>query len=170
MAELLASQEYSRWQQNVVQYLRFGDFRDKAVHPGVNLTGPNPRLTSELMTVRSYRSSMIQLGRVFDVDMTPKRNKLLDATAPIEVDSKPGVYAIFLSAYLANIDAYKLSLDKVHSDYSGVPLALMAGSRMENGIEPRVSADNANRALAELAFAFYIGETGQASIRTFGLR
>lgn len=144
------------WTKNVRVYERFGDFRDKCVHPGVNLTGPHIQLASEFMFIRAYRSSLIALGRVFDPEMAGGGLSLWDAKEPLHIDTKPGVYAVFLNAYLLNVGIYQLGLDKVHSDYGGVPMALAPGSKLETGISPIASAARANQTLAEVAFAFYV--------------
>jgi hypothetical protein len=73
-------------------------------------------------------------------------------------DPKPGVYSVFLSAFLLNIGIYKLGIDKAHSDYGGVPMKLSPGSRLETGISPIVDSTRLNRTLAELAVAFYVPE------------
>ena len=66
-----------------------------------------------------------------------------------------GVYAVFLSAYALNIGIYQLGLDKVHSDYGGIPMNVAPGSRLETGAHPIVDATNLNRILALLASLFY---------------
>lgn len=156
---MFAEPELSRWAANFRDYVRFGDFRDKCVHPGLNLRGPHARLASEYLLLRAYRKSMILLGALFDPDMTAVatgRATFQGSRAPLSVDPKPGVYAAFVSAYILGIEVYQLGLDKVHSDYGGVPMKRAPGSRLENGTAPVVDATRLNRTLAELAFAFYM--------------
>ena len=50
---------------------------------------------------------------------------------------------------------YQLGLDKVNSDYGGIPMQLAPGSRLETGATPIVDATRCNRALAELSFGYY---------------
>lgn len=168
--EHINSPFFAKLKSNISEYQRFGDFRDKAIHPGTNLTGDNPALMSELMTVRAYRASMIHLGWIFDEDMQPGPHREFDSGLPVTRNSKSGVYAIFLNAYISGVESYRLSLDKVHSDYSGVPLRRGAGSRMETGSVPILDADRANLALADLSLIFYLGRKGSSSIaRYYGL-
>lgn len=143
-----------KWTKNVQLFERMGDFRDKCIHPGTNLTGPHLSLASEYVLIRAYRKALIMLGRVFDGAMSTNV-KSLNLQDALSVDPKPGVYSVFLSAYALNIVHYQLGIDKVHSDYGGVPMALKPGSRLETGIEPVVDATNANRMLAVLAGLFY---------------
>jgi hypothetical protein len=158
-AATFASPEMSRWAANVRDYERFGDFRDKCVHPGVNLRGPHAQLASEYLLLRAYRSSMILLGPIFDPDMSAAATgnaRFRGDPDPLSVDPKPGVYSPFLLAHILGIDIYQLGLDNVHSDYGGIPMKRAPGSRLENGIEPIADATRLNRTLAELAFAFYM--------------
>jgi hypothetical protein len=157
LATRLQQEPFHIWAHNVRQYERFGDFRDKCVHDGTNLVGENPQLASEYLLIRAYRASLISLGRIFDLDMKYGATALWDHNRPLAVDPKPGVYLPFLSAYILNIGIYQLGLDKVHSDYGGIPMKLRPGSRLENGAAHPVVADarRANQTLAELARLFY---------------
>lgn len=146
--------KFDVWSKNVGVYQRFGDFRDKCIHDGTNLTGNNPELASEFVLIRAYRSSLIMTGILFD-DQMYNRESIYKLNKPLSVDSKPGVYTPFLNAYILGIEIYQLGIDKVHSDYGGVPMKNSPGSRLENGIEPLVDSDRANRTLAELAVIFY---------------
>lgn len=156
----LDAEKYAVFTKNVQDYQRFGDFRDKCIHPGINLTGSNPQLSSEFVMIRAYRASLIAGGRVFDNKMA-KRDylesgfTLWNTSNPTEYDSKPGVYTPFLLGYILNIEWYQLGIDKVHSDYGGVPMKLAPGSKLENGIDAIVDSTRANKTLAELAIAFY---------------
>lgn len=162
MQSSFKSERLKKWAENIQNYERMGDFRDKCIHDGTNLSGPNPELASEFYLIRAYRASLIGLGVVADPDMT-KHNRVgmspLVASIPVLTDSKPGVYSVFLSAYMNNIGIYQLGIDKVHSDYGGVPMKLAPGSRLEDASSPIVDSSRFNRTLAELAFAFYIGPT-----------
>lgn len=149
---------YAKFKSNIHFYLRMGDFRDKCVHDGTNLTGPYPQLASEFVLIRAYRKSLMALGRIADVDMykhTLGGMSPMMASMPLTTDPKPGVYTPFLSAYVSNVEVYQLGLDKVHSDYGGIPMALAPGSRLETGAAPIVDATRLNRTLAEIAFAYY---------------
>ncbi|SER63772.1 hypothetical protein SAMN05421690_10471 [Nitrosomonas sp. Nm51] len=162
MQKSFKSDRLRNWAENIQNYERMGDFRDKCIHDGTNLSGPNPDLASEFHLIRAYRASLIGLGVVADPDMT-KHNRVgmnpLLASTPVLTDPKPGVYSVFLSAYMNNIGIYQLGIDKVHSDYGGVPMKLAPGSRLEDASSPIVDSSRFNRTLAELAFAFYIGPT-----------
>jgi hypothetical protein len=102
---------------------------------------------------------MVLLGPIFDhhhmSSAAATGRSILKMSTPLVLDPKPGVYAVFWLAYLLNVEMYQLSLDKVHSDYSGVPMRLAPGSRLESGATPVVDSTRLNRAVAELAFAFY---------------
>lgn len=145
----------AQWAKNVQTYLYFGDYRDKGIHPGDNIVGEHRQLAVESMLIRGYRSSMIMLGKVCDPDMSKGVMSFWDAKDPLAVYTKPGVYSVFLSAYILNYGIYQLSIDKVHSDYGGIPMKLAPGSKMETGISPIVDSRRANITLAELAMAFY---------------
>lgn len=145
---------FSKFSRNIKIYERMGDFRDKCIHPGTNLTGKNIELASEFMLIRAYRMSLITLGRIFDEEMSAGADKL-NAGEALALDTKPGVYSVFLSAYSLNIGLYQLGLDKVHSDYGGIPMKLSPGSRLETGSEPLVDSTNLNRMLALLAGLYY---------------
>ncbi|PSR57397.1 hypothetical protein AHMF7605_20890 [Adhaeribacter arboris] len=149
-------QNFYSWTQNIKVYQRFGDFRDKCVHDGTNLTGTNPKLASEYLLIRAYRSSLTFLGAVFDEDMyLSAGDTLVNADFPLKRDPKPGVYTPFLNAYFLDIGIYKLGLDKVHSDYGGVPMKVAPGSRLENGTQPIIDSKNANVTIANLAALFF---------------
>ncbi len=136
---------------NMKEYLEFGHFRDKCVHPGFNLIGPRPDIAAENMQIRSYRASMILLGAVFDGDML----QVNEDTEPT-VHTKAGVYSPFLSAYVMGIRQWEYAIDKVHSDYGGIPMRRAPGSRLENGAVPVVDATLANITLTEAAVRFYL--------------
>lgn len=160
LVNILQEKNYSTFVKNVEDYQRFGDFRDKCIHSGQNLIGNNPQLASEYMLVRPYRASMILLGRLFDQKMAKKQYtkvgfSLWSEKEPLKYDPKPGVYTVFILAHVVNIEIYQLGLDKVHSDYGGIPLKLQPGSKLENGAKPVKSAYRANQTLAEVAVAFY---------------
>lgn len=149
---------YQKFKANIIFYLRMGDFRDKCIHDGTNLTGPFPSLASEFVLIRAYRKSLMMLGRIADLDMykhTLGGMSPMMASMPLTTDPKPGVYTPFLTAYISNVEVYQLGLDKVHSDYGGIPMRLAPGSRLETGATPIVDSTRLNRALAEIAFAYY---------------
>ena len=152
---LFKQRRFSTWSKNVQTYERFGDFRDKCIHPGINIVGSNPQLASEYIPIRAYRGSLIMIGRIFDPDMAKGGFSLSGIDNPLSIDPKPGVYMPFLSAYVLGIPIHQLGIDKVHSDYGGVPMALAPGSRLETGISPQVDSRAANQTLARLAVLFY---------------
>ena len=84
------------------------------------------------------------------------------ASMPLATDPKPGVYTPFLTAYISNVEIYQLGLDKVHSDYGGIPMRLQPGSRLENGAQPIIDSSRVNRTIAELSFAFYVNPNSSA--------
>ncbi len=95
------------------------------------------------------------MGRIFDDEMSAGAHSI-DTSDALMLDTKPGVYSAFLSAYGLNIGLYQLGLDKVHSDYGGVPMQLSPGSRLENGANPVVDATQLNHTLAMLAGMYYL--------------
>ncbi|NES85630.1 MAG: hypothetical protein F6K10_31840 [Moorea sp. SIO2B7] len=150
--------KYQTFKNNIVFYLRMGDFRDKCIHDGTNLTGPHPALASEFVLIRAYRKSLMMLGRIADHDMYAHTKGGLSpmmASVPLTTDPKPGVYTPFLTAYISNVEVYQLGLDKVHSDYGGIPMQRAPGSRLETGAVPILDSSRVNRSLAEIAFAYY---------------
>jgi hypothetical protein len=99
------------------------------------------------------------MGRIADAGMykhTLGSTLPLIASNPLSTDQKPGVYTPFLTAYFSNVEVYQLGLDKINSDYGGIPMKIAPGSRLETGASPIVDAARLNRALAELAFAYYV--------------
>jgi hypothetical protein len=77
-------------------------------------------------------------------------------------NTRPGVYAIFVGAAINHIGIYKLGLDKVHSDYGGVPMKLAPGSRLENDATPVADAWRCNQTLGEIANQYYLADPPQA--------
>ncbi len=59
-------------------------------------------------------------------------------------------------AYKLSIRIYQLILDKIYSDYGGIPMALRPGSRIETGIEPLFDATEAVRSVANIADAYFL--------------
>ena len=107
--------QYPDWATNVQVYQRMGDFRDKCLHHATNLIGQNPRLASEFIIARNYRLALIIGGYTFDPQMRVGA-ATLNPSEPLSLDTKPGVYSVFLSAYALNVGLYQLGIDKVHSD------------------------------------------------------
>ncbi len=146
---------FKRFVDNLDLYEAFGDFGAKGVHPGTNLIGPNAKLAAESIFVRQYRSALVLLGRLSSPDMArgalePK--SLVDTPT----NTRPGVYAIFVGATVNNVGIYKLGLDKVHSDYGGIPMKLAPGSKLENGADPIEDAGKCNQTLGDIANKFYL--------------
>ena len=99
--------QYAKFKSNIIFYLRMGDFRDKCIHDGTNLTGPLPRLASEFVLIRAYRKSLMMLGRIADIDMYKHTLGCMSpmmASVPLTTDPKPGVYTPFLTAYISNVE------------------------------------------------------------------
>jgi hypothetical protein len=151
----LVRESNPEWTRNVKTYERMGDFRDKCIHDGTNLIGDFVALASEYVLIRAYRMSLITLGKIFDLAMSAGADRI-QLEQPLMLDTKPGVYAAFLSAYAMNIGLYQLGIDKVHSDYGSIPMKLRPGSRLENGAKPIADATNLNRMLALLAALYYV--------------
>lgn len=156
--ELISSEQFEIFRANLDAYEAFGDFGSKAVHPGTNLIGPNVQLASESIFVRQYRSALVLLGRISSPDMARGASapKSLSEAA---TNTRPGVYANFVGAAINNIGIYKLGLDKVHSDYGGIPMRLAPGSRLETGVSPISDAWRCNQTLGEVAKIFFLSET-----------
>jgi hypothetical protein len=86
---------YAKFKSNLRFYLRMGDFRDKSIHDGTNLTGPYPELASENVKLRQYRVSLMTMGRIADIDMykhTLGGMSSMAGSNPLSTDPKPGVY------------------------------------------------------------------------------
>jgi hypothetical protein len=88
---------------------------------------------------------------------------VLGAAAPMGLagmttNTRPGVYAIFVGAAVNHIGIYKLGLDKVHSDYGGIPMKVAPGSRLEDGATPVADAWRCNQTLGEVADVLYLSE------------
>ena len=100
----------------------------------------------------------------------------LNLKEPLSLDTKPGAYSVFLSAYAMNVGLYQLNIDKVHSDYGSIPMALRPGSRVENGATPVVDSTNLNRFLALVSAFLYAPDALPSLVRakpqifSFGIR
>jgi hypothetical protein len=157
IVETIRHPKFARFLANVDAYEAFGDFGAKPTHPGTNLIGPNAKLAAESIFVRQYRAALVLLGRIVSPEMAFGAAKPL-SLADWKTNTRPGVYAIFVGAAINNIAIYKLGLDKVHSDYGGVPMKLAPGSRLEDGATPVVDAWRCNRTLGEIADVLYLSE------------
>lgn len=153
----LRHQTFSRFLANLDAYEEFGDFGAKPTHPGTNLIGPNAKLAAESIFVRQYRAALILLGRLSSPEMAKGAAQPL-SLAQWQTNTRPGVYAIFVGAAINHIAVYKLGLDKVHSDYGGIPMSLAPGSRLENDATPVADAWRCNQTLGEVADIFYLSE------------
>jgi hypothetical protein len=152
---LLSERRFGRFRKNLDTYEAFGDFGPKAIHPGTNLIGPNRELASESIFARQYRAALIFVGRVSSPEMAEGAAEPL-SLAERRTNTRPGVYEKFVTARTSNVAIYKLGLDKVHSDYGGVPMKLAPGSRMEDGTEPLADAWRCNQTLGEIGKLFYL--------------
>jgi len=157
IVETLRHPKFSRFVANIDAYEAFGDFGAKPTHPGTNLIGPNAKLAAESIFVRQYRAALVLLGRLVSPEMALGASKPL-SLADWKTNTRPGVYAIFVGAAVNHIAIYKLGLDKVHSDYGGIPMKLAPGSRLEDGANPVADAWRCNRSLGEIADVLYLSE------------
>lgn len=155
--ELIKQNEFKQFIENLDLYEAFGDFGAKGIHPGTNLTGPNAKLAAESIFVRQYRAALVLLGRIVSPDMARGASEP-KSLAEASTNTRPGVYAIFVGATINNIGIYKLGLDKVHSDYGGVPMKLAPGSRLENGAAPAADAMRCNQTLGDIANLLYLNK------------
>jgi len=158
IADILAAlshPDFSRFRHNLDLYEAFGDFGAKPTHPGTNLIGPNAALAAESIFVRQYRAALVLLGRVVSPDMVRGAGQPL-SLAQARTNTRPGVYAIFVGAAINHIGIYKLGLDKVHSDYGGVPMKIAPGSRLEDDSVPVADAWRCNQTLGEIADTYYL--------------
>jgi len=142
-----------------------GDFRDTRIQNGTNLTGDHTLLVSEFVPLSNCRVTLVTLDKIFDPAMAGGAHEK-NLQTPFLVDSKPGNYTPFLLAYGHNIVLNQLDIDEVHSDYSGVPMKIAPGSRMENGATPVVDSTNANRTLALVSAFFYASDSFHSIIYT----
>lgn len=149
--------DFARFRMNLDEYEAFGDFGAKPTHPGTNLTGPHAELAAESIFVRQYRAALVLLGRITSPDMARGAGQPRSLATAIS-NTRPGVYAIFVGAAINHIGIYKLGLDKVHSDYGGIPMRLAPGSRLENDAMPVADAWRCNQTLGEIADLYYLSE------------
>jgi hypothetical protein len=157
VSDAMGQPEFEKFRKNLDAYEEFGDFGSKPTHPGTNLIGKNAKLCAESIFVRQYRSSLVLLGRIVSPDM--KRG----ASAPQSLNTsisntRPGVYMLFVGASINDVGLYKLALDKVHSDYGGVPMRLAPGSRLEDDAKAVADAWNCNKTLGDIANAMYLAK------------
>lgn len=155
--EAIGHTDFRTFRENLDAYEGFGDFGAKPTHPGTNLVGPNAELAAESIFVRQYRAALVLLGRVTSPDMKRGANTPESLASTIS-NTRPGVYAIFVGAAVNHIGIYKLGLDKVHSDYGGVPMQLAPGSRLENDATPLADAWRCNQTLGEIADMYYLAD------------
>lgn len=164
LADVLAAishPDFARFRHNLDLYEGFGDFGAKPTHPGTNLIGPNAALAAESIFVRQYRAALVLLGRVTSPDMARGAGQPL-SLARAKTNTRPGVYAIFVGAAINHIGIYKLGLDKVHSDYGGIPMSLAPGSRLEDDAKPVADAWRCNQTLGEIADTYYLANPPSA--------
>jgi hypothetical protein len=151
---VISHPDFVRFRKNMDSYEDFGDFGPRSVHPGTNLIG-NVRLAADSIFARQYRSGLVLLGRVVSPDMARGASQPLSLTRS-QTNTRPGVYGNFVGAAINNIGIYKLGLDKVHSDYAGIPMKIAPGSRLEDGSKPVADAWRCNQTLGEIAKALYL--------------
>lgn len=156
LSALRANDDHSTWLRNTDSFLRFGDLGPKSIHPGTNLAGDEQELVSEYLVWRKYRMAMMVIARPFVPEMTRSTQRLTGPIRRGENDSKPGVYSLYVMAGVLGIQVYNLVLDKVYSDYGGIPMLVAPGSRMETGREPVADATRAIQTAANLAEAYFL--------------
>jgi hypothetical protein len=161
--ETIRHPEFARFLSNLDAYEEFGDFGAKPTHPGTNLVGPNAKLAAESIFVRQYRSALVLFGRLTSPEMAFGATQPFGGTKPLSLaewktNTRPGVYSIFVGAAINHVAIYKLGLDKVHSDYGGIPMKLAPGSRLEDGATPIADAWKCNQTLGEVADILYLSE------------
>lgn len=98
---------------------------------------------------------MIFGGRSFAIEMGQAAS-VIGPLVPDQNDSKGNVYHLWVSGFTNGVALHRLIVDKIHSDYGGIPMALQPGSKIENGTQPIVDATEANRACAAIADALYL--------------
>ena len=156
LAALRDDRDYRVYIENLESYMAFGDYGPKSVHPGTNLVGEDADKVANYLVWREYRVDMTARGRPFLPGMIGATD---GAEGPLTInngDSKPGVYSLFIMAHQLDISVYELVLDKVYSDYSGVPMERAPGSRLETGADPVVDASRGIETAAEVAETFYL--------------
>ena len=151
---LISHPDFARFRSNLDSYEDFGDFGPRCIHPGTNLVG-NTRLAADSIFARRYRSGLVLIGRVASPDMA-RGASAPTALSESRTNTRAGVYGNFVGAAINNIAIYKLGLDKVHSDYGGVPMRVAPGSRLENGSQPLADAWKCNQTLGEIAKTLYL--------------
>lgn len=155
--DTISHPDFTKFRKNLDEYEAFGDFGAKPTHPGTNLIGPNAHLAAESIFVRQYRAALVLLGRVVSPDMARGAGQPVSLANAVS-NTRPGVYAIFVGAAINHIGIYKLGLDKVHSDYGGIPMKLAPGSRLEDDAIPIADAWRCNQTLGEIANMLYLAD------------
>ncbi|MEY7848890.1 hypothetical protein AB7C87_06750 [Natrarchaeobius sp. A-rgal3] len=156
LMELQTDPDYKVYMDNLESYMRFGDYGPKSTHPGTNLIGEDAEKIADYLVWREYRIDMLTRGRPFLPEMADATDPVEGPVAATDTDSKPGVYSLFVMANELDITLYELILDKVYSDYSGIPMKQAPGSRLETGDEPVVDAKRAIKTAGDVAEAFYL--------------
>lgn len=98
---------------------------------------------------------MILGRRAFAIEM----GQAASVTGPLVPgvnDSKGNVYHLFVSGVVNGVRLHRLIIDKIHSDYGGVPMAVAPGSRIETGINPVFDSTAVNRTCGDVASALYL--------------
>jgi hypothetical protein len=98
---------------------------------------------------------MLLGGRSFAIEMGQVPT-LRGPLTPSVDDSKANTYSLFIGGFINGIAIHGLIMDKVHSDYGGIPIKLRLGSMLENGASPIVDATRANQTCADPAYAMYV--------------
>lgn len=161
LRELQSDPDHQVQLENLQSYMRFGDHGRKTIHPGTNLTGEHSDVVSDYLVWREYRVMMALHARPFLPEMTSATDPIQGPLAPEDQNAMPGVYSLFVMANELNISLYELILDKIYSDYGGVPMSQSPGSRLETGVDPVVDASRGIKTVADIAEAFYLRPNNQ---------
>lgn len=156
VVQITGGSDQAVWREAIDSYLQFGDLGPKSVHPGTNLIGEAADLVSEHLVWRKYRAQMVLLGRSYVPEMARALDEFEGPLRRGENNVRPGVYSLYLLGHQLGINLYRQILDKVYSDYGGIPMGLQPGSRIETGREPVVDAARAIQTAADLAEIFYL--------------
>ncbi|KAF4620137.1 hypothetical protein G7Y89_g14684 [Cudoniella acicularis] len=113
---------------------------------------------SEFVPLRNYHVGLVMAGKVMDAAMSAGACNT-NTNAPLKHDTKPECYTPFLVVYGANIAIQQLGINKVHSDYGGIPMQLRPGSCLETSATPVFDSTNFNRVLSLVSAVLYAPDT-----------
>lgn len=158
----LSHPDFAKFRHHLSEYEALGDFRVTPPHPGTNLVGPDSQAAAESMLFPPYRAALVLLGPILSPDAMRAAQGPRSAPAVIP-DTGPHDYTISVGAVVDHRGCYSLSLDKVYSDYGGIPMRLAPGSRLENEAAPIADASRCIQTLGEIAGIHYLSEPSDPS-------